>query len=373
MRGDAARRGLTGSGVAGPGTVVRRSDRVTGAGRYATAWRRRVGGAVAAVAVMATGACSRPRGAAVAPASSSSPTTPAPQATVPPPTVGSAPAAPAAEVWVALESGALVRVDIGAGRATARVATGGAAHNATAVPGGGAAATVAGRGAVAFSSGPAAVTGGRPHDVKQAGGGRLVVTDGGGRRLVLVGADRAVEATVDLPGVPHDVAVTGDGAQAWVSLDNRDVVVVVDLVARRVARTIATGRRPHDLLFSPSGELWVTDLGGTLYPMEAGATAGPELPLGQEAHHLAFSPDGAELWVTDSPGRAVTVVDPRRRAVLDRVALPGSPHHLVVLGGQVALADNTRGRLVVLDRATRRIVEEIEVGAAPHGVAAAMA
>lgn len=274
---------------------------------------------------------------------------------------------------MALESGTLVRVDIGAGTVTARVAAGGAAHNASPVPGAGAAATVAGRGAVAFSGGPAAVTGGRPHDVKQAGGGRLVVTDGGGRRLVLVGADRAVEATVDLPGVPHDVAVTGDGAQAWVTLDNSDVVVVADLAARRVASTIATGRRPHDLLFSPSGELWVTDLGGALYPMEAGATVGPELPLGQEAHHLAFSPDGAELWVTDSPGRAVTVVDPRRRAVLDRVALPGSPHHLVVLGDQVAVADNTRGRLLVLDRATRRIVKEIEVGAAPHGVAAAMA
>lgn len=325
---------------------------------------------------MLAGACNgqgdgpaEPAAPAPTPATAADPT-PAPT----PATGGPPEPAAAAEVWVALESGGLVRVDVGGARVTARVATGGPAHNLAPAPAGGAAATVAALGAVVFGDGgPRAVTGGRPHDVKPAAGGTLVVADGGGRRLVVVGGDRSVVAQIDVPGVPHDLAVTGEGRQAWLTLDASDGLVVVDLDTRRVVRTIATGRRPHDLLFSPQGELWVTDLGGGLYPVDSGGAVGAVVPLGQEAHHLAFSADGAELWVTDSPGRAVSVVDPRRRVVSTRVALPDSPHHVAVVGDRVAVADNTRGRLVVLDRASRGIVAEVDVGASPHGVAAATA
>jgi YVTN family beta-propeller protein len=47
-----------------------------------------------------------------------------------------------------------------------------------------------------------------------------------------------------------------------------------------------------------------------------------------------------------------------------------APHHLAVVGDRVAIADNTNGRLVVLDRSTRRVVATIPVGPRPHGVAA---
>lgn len=339
-------------------------------------WRGPVAVAFAAVATVTAGACRAGDDRATAP---TRPPTTASMRPASPPATGTVESAEptdrgAADVWVALESGALVAVDLATGTVTARVDTRGAAHNVATPAVGGAAATVATRGAVVFGDGgPPAVTGGRPHDVKPAGAGRLVVADGGRRRLVVVSAERSVEAVIDLPGVPHDVAVTADGRQAWVTLDAEDGLVVVDLEARRVARTIATGRRPHDLLFSPSGELWVTDLGGGLYPVGPDETVGAELSLGQQAHHLAFSADGAELWVTDSPGRSVSVVDARRRVVSGRVPLAGSPHHVAVVGDRVAVADNTRGLLLVLDRAGRRVVAEIEVGAQPHGVTAAAA
>lgn len=329
---------------------------------------RAVSVALAAVFVVLLGAC---RGDDDGMAQSRRPPTSAPTSTPSkaPPSTGAV-AETGAGVWVALESGSVVRVDVSSARVTDRIDAGGPAHNLTSVPGGAAAATVATRGAIVFTTGPPAMLGGRPHDVKPAPGG-LVVADGGRPRVVVVGAERSVEAEVEVPGVPHDLAVRPDGTEAWVTLDGRDELVVVDLARRRVVRTVSTGRRPHDLLFSPEGQLWVSDLGGGLYPVGPDDAVGAELALGQEAHHLAFSPDGAELWVTDSPGRAVSVVDPRRGAVLDRVALAGSPHHVVVVGDRVAVADNTRGRLLVLDRASRRIVNEVEVGASPHGVAVA--
>jgi DNA-binding beta-propeller fold protein YncE len=115
--------------------------------------------------------------------------------------------------------------------------------------------------------------------------------------------------------------------------------------------------------------VWVTDWGGGLYSVGEDGSVGRELALGQEAHHLAFSDDSAELWVTDSPGRSVSVVDVRRQELLGRVDLPGAPHHVAVVGDRVAIADNTNGRLVVVDRRARQVVAQVDVGAAPHGVA----
>ena len=275
----------------------------------------------------------------------------------------------AAEVWVATESGFLVRVDLQSGLVVERVAAGGAAHNITTMPDEAAVATVPSRGAIVFGGRDPAVLelGGRPHDVKATGEG-VVVADGSGPRLALVGSAGDV-AWVQLPGTPHDVAVTSDGRRAWATLDGRDEVVEVDLIARRVLRDAHTGRRPHDLLFSPSGELWVTDWGGGLYPLSGDGSVGPELELGQEAHHLAFSADGAELWVTDSPGRSVSVVDVRRRVLQASIELAGSPHHVAVVGDRVAIADNTNGQIVVIDRVSRQVVTEVDVSARPHGVA----
>jgi hypothetical protein len=42
-------------------------------------------------------------------------------------------------------------------------------------------------------------------------------------------------------------------------LNGTDELAVVGLEARRGIRYIATGQRPHDILFAPDGKLWVTE------------------------------------------------------------------------------------------------------------------
>lgn len=329
-------------------------------------WRRRgrfIGGAVLALALAGCTAGPDDQRAEIV----ASPTEPAPTSV---PLQPGPPAVRTGEVWVATESGSLVRIDVDAARVVERRTTPGPAHNVTAMPDGRAAATVATRGAIALGGGTEEVieVGGRPHDVKSVGDG-LVVTDGGSPRLLLVDPSGQVGA-VALRGIPHDVAVTSDGLRAWVTLEGRGDLVEVDLAARRVAREVPTGRRPHDLLLAPTGGVWVTDWGGSLYRVGDDGSVGGELALGREAHHLAFSADGAELWVTDSPGRSVSVIDVQRQELVARVDLPGAPHHVAVIGDRVAIADSTNGRLILLDRRTRQVVAQVDVGAAPHGVAA---
>jgi YVTN family beta-propeller protein len=76
------------------------------------------------------------------------------------------------------------------------------------------------------------------------------------------------------------------------------------------------------------------------------------------------------VWLTDSPGRLVFVVDTRSLRRLARLTLEGAPHHLAVVSRRAAVADNTNGTVVLLDVATRRRVGTVRVGAGPHGLAA---
>lgn len=278
---------------------------------------------------------------------------------------------PVETVWVANEGGrSLTRVDPATGTASTSTGTPGRPHNLWVGPAGVVAATLPSEGAL-FLLRPWGDTqvvplGGQPHDVK-ALGSRFLVANEGTRRLQVVDEQGGQAGEVVLPFQPHDVAVSPDGRTAWVSLDGTDQLAVVDVTTLTVRRLVPTGASPHDLLFSPGGDLWVTDWDGPVRVYSAEGAFKGSVALAQESHHLAFSKDG-QVWITDNAARRVFVVDAQRLVVVDSLPTPGGPHHVAVAGDQVAVADGTGG-VVMFDRAARRQVATVATGADPHGVA----
>jgi DNA-binding beta-propeller fold protein YncE len=335
----------------------------------------RKGVVVLALGLAVLGGCSagRDRPATVPSRSSATPAGAPTSAPTPSATTPSA-ARRAAVAWVAAEDGRLVsRVDLERRAVALTVAVPGRPHNLAALPGGGAVVTLPGEGRIVLVDARGRPTtvrlGGYPHDVKVAGR-TLVVANTAAARLDLVGAEGRRRGSIPLRGRPHDLAVTSDGRRAWVSLEGSDQIAVVDLRTRTAARYLSTGRRPHDLLLGPDGRAWVTDWDGGLNVYAPSGRLLREVALGEEAHHLAFTPDGAQVWLTDSPGRLVFVVDTRSLRLAARLPLQGAPHHLAVVGGWAAVADNTNGTVVLLDAASKRRAGRVRVGAGPHGLAA---
>src|SRR5918999_1193828 len=249
-------------------------------------------------------------------------------------------------VWVGVEDAdALVLVDV-ASDGTAAAALYGGDHLAL----------VGTRSAVAVELGAT------PHDVK-AVGGLFVVANEAARRIELVRRDRRV-ASVSLKAEPHDLAVSSGGRSIWVTLNGTDELAVVDLRRRRVERYASTGQSPHDILFSPAGELWVTDWSGPVHVFRADGKLRASVELGEEAHHLAFTPDGHQAWITDHGVNRVFVVDTRSLRVIASLAVPGAPHHVAVTadGSLAAVADHDNGTLIVYDVRRHKRVRTIEVG-----------
>lgn len=276
-------------------------------------------------------------------------------------------------VWVALEDAhQLTKVDLDRRRVVIRKDTPGGPHNITISPNGKTvvAALWDAQRITMIRDGRVRniVLGGAPHDVKIARG-RVVITNQNSAHLDLVSVRGRGHSEVGLKADPHDVALTPDGRRAWVSLEGSDDMAVVNLEKRSV-RYVSTGKAPHDLLFSPDGTLWVTDWNGAIHVFSQKGNRLKTIPLGVEAHHLDFTPDGRQIWITDHAAHRVFVVRTRDYVVRKRFKVPGAPHHVTVTsdGDRAVVADHDRGSLIVYNVHKLRRAFTLEVGAGPHGV-----
>lgn len=276
-------------------------------------------------------------------------------------------------VWAAIESGnAVVEVDVGARRVIARHELAGGPHNITVAPDSTVAVSLPHAGRIALVRDGAVRQvrlGGSPHDVKAAGD-LVIVANEGAARLDLVTLQGRVVGHVALKANPHDIAISPNGQQAWVSLNGLDQLAVVDLTARKLERYVRTDQRPHDLLFAPDGRLWVSDWDEGVYVYTARGRPVKQMIVGVQVHHLAFTPDGEQAWLTDHEGARIFVADARSLRVLDSFRSGGAPHHVTITrdGRWAVVTDHEHGRLVLFAVATRRRVASVPVGAGPHGV-----
>ena len=113
---------------------------------------------------------------------------------------------------------------------------------------------------------------------------------------------------------PLRVAVSPDGARAWVTLQGLEdepgrEVAVVDLRARRVVRRIVTGASPTGVAVHPGGCFVVVtnrfdDRASVIDAREDRVVA--EVPTEFYATDVAFTPDGARAYVTNRWRHTVT-------------------------------------------------------------------
>jgi DNA-binding beta-propeller fold protein YncE len=275
-------------------------------------------------------------------------------------------------IWVALEdAGEVALVDVGNGNVLARHDAPGGPHNVTVAADGTAAATLyaSDRLVLISRSGPRLLRlGGTPHDVKVTGD-LFAVANEAARRIDLVRRGRHI-GSIRLEAEPHDLAIVPGANRAWVTLNGSGRLAIVDLRARRVVRYLGTGRRPHDILFAPDGRVWVTDWAGPVHVFDRGGRLHGRIELARESHHLAFTPDGRQAWITDHGSQRIFVVDARRLRRIAALPIRGAPHHVAITpgGALAAVADHDNGTLAVYDVRRRTLVRTVRVGPGPHGV-----
>lgn len=201
---------------------------------------------------------------------------------------------------------------------------------------------------------------------------------------LLAGADPAladaplgIVATVPVGANPYAVALSPDGARAYVVNEGSNSVSVVATATDTVTATVAVGASPVDVAVSPDGSrAYVTNAGSDSVSVLDTATETVTSTIstsgwGQFLYGVAVSPDGRTLYATLAHSGSVVVIDAATGTVTGAVTVGGEPLSVAFSpdGGTVYISDYEGGSVSVIDTATKSVTTTIGGLAAPQGVA----
>ncbi len=225
-------------------------------------------------------------------------------------------------------------------------------------------------------------TGNGPHEGAVSPDGRLaLVTNYGGREgpgstltVIDVPAAKAVK-TIDLGDYrrPHGVVWLRDGKRALVTAEEKQSLLVVDVEAGSVVKSIVTGQDvSHMVAVSPDEKhAFVANIGSgsvTVLDLEAGRHV-KDVKTGAGAEGVDVMPGGKEVWVTNRAADTVSILDAatleivrelNMRAGLDPEARPFPIRAKATPDGKHVLVSTPgAGEVAVFDAATRELRRRI--------------
>jgi YVTN family beta-propeller protein len=248
--------------------------------------------------------------------------------------------------------------------------------------------------------------GGSMHGIAvSADGTRVFATNAeNGLFAAWVGEDGRLtwDRTIPLPGPggsgasdPCGIALSADGATAYVCLSRNNALAVVDLVSGTVTGQIPVGVAPWDVALAPDGRMaYVSDWGGrrprdgeraadssgtkTLIDARGVASSGTvsvvDLQAGRETAQievglhpcaLALSTDGGSLYVANANSDTVSVIDCHARQVVDTISVHAN-RRLPFGNMPTGLALSADGKILWVTLGGANAVAQIGLGAVKH-------
>lgn len=175
---------------------------------------------------------------------------------------------------------------------------------------------------------------------------------------------------------PESFDLVGDSLLA-VSNEETAEVSIVDVASGAIRARVPAGTEPEGVTTAPDGIVWVTSEGEnrvSAIDPQRGTPLGA-IPTGTRPRTIAFTTDGALGLVPGELDASITMIDPKRRTLVARVAVPGAgvkPMGVAIdRENRRAYVTTGRGKsVIVLDLATRTVERTIaDVGARPWGIA----
>ncbi|MFH5229025.1 YncE family protein [Antrihabitans spumae] len=241
-------------------------------------------------------------------------------------------------------------------------------------------------------------------------GGYAIAIAPNGTRAYVTGRGNTVEVfdpttnlisapAIDVGGTSKGLAITRDGARAYVANSSRNSVTVIDVASNSIVTDIADIDSPISVSTSPntprayvstakSVVVIDTNTNTVVTSIEAGArltgiTTGPNgtrvyaadtdgnsvqlidmaantlvgsIPVGTAPAAIAFSPDGTRAYVTNSGSDTVSVINTTNNTVIETLGVGAGPSAIAMIpNGSRAYVANIDGRSVSVITRTKGI------------------
>lgn len=189
------------------------------------------------------------------------------------------------------------------------------------------------------------------------------------------GQDLKLAQRLSTPRTPSHIWIDAKSTSAFVSLQDSDELIAIDLATQAVKWKIRTGPMPADVFGTPDGRsLLVGMTGGDAVEVYDIAAPQPRLAktikTGAGAHAFRSAGDGRFVFVSNRVANSISKIDLQSLAVVDSYPAPGGPDCIEVLPGARMLLVSSRWarKLTLIDTRSRQVVRQVAVGKSPHGV-----
>ncbi len=174
---------------------------------------------------------------------------------------------------------------------------------------------------------------------------------------------------------PSHIFIDSRSTVAYVTMQDSDELVAVDLARQEIRWRIKTGPMPADVFVTPDDRLALIGLTGS-DSVEVFDVSGDaprvlrKIKTGAGAHAFRGAGDQRHVYLSNRVANTISKIDVFTLQVVDTYNAPGGPDCMEVLQGGRLLMTTSRWarKLTIIDTQTKQIVRQVKVGKSPHGV-----
>jgi YVTN family beta-propeller protein len=174
---------------------------------------------------------------------------------------------------------------------------------------------------------------------------------------------------------PSHMWIDGKSTTAYVSMQDSDELVAIDLPSQQLKWRTKTGPMPADVYGTADDRTVLVGLTGG-DGVEVFDVSGPQprsvkkIKTGNGAHAFRAAGDKRHVFVSNRVANTIGKIDLHSLEQVDSFAAPGGPDCIEVMAGGKLLMVTSRWarKLTMIDTETKKVVRQVNVGKSPHGV-----
>ncbi len=189
------------------------------------------------------------------------------------------------------------------------------------------------------------------------------------------GHNPALVKRIPTAKTPSHLWIDSKSQVAWVTMQDSDELVALDLGTQTLKSRTSVGAVPADVFGTPDDRFLLVALTGG-DGVEAYDISGKrpqwvkKIQTGQGAHAFRALGDQRHVMVSNRVSNTISQIDYQSMSVVAHFPAPSGPDCMDITadGKTILVASRWARKLTVIDIATRKVVRQVPVGKSPHGV-----
>ena len=175
---------------------------------------------------------------------------------------------------------------------------------------------------------------------------------------------------------PSHIWIDAASTVAYVTMQDSNELIAVDLATQRIRWRVATGPMPADVFGLPGDKTLLVGLTGSdavqVFDVSGAEPRAMPQPIttGKGAHAFRAAGDGKSVFVSNRVANTISRIDLGTLTVSQTYPVPGGPDCMEVSADGKTLYVTSRWsrKLSVVDLVTGKVSRTVAVGRSPHGV-----